>query len=29
MPEIEIVKAQMFGKEYTNEYEMEIWIPVN
>jgi len=29
MPEIEIVKAQMFGKEFTNEYEMEIWIPVN
>ncbi|OIK06475.1 effector binding domain-containing protein [Bacillus sp. MUM 13] len=29
MPEIEVVKSQMFGKEYTNEYEMEIWIPVN
>ncbi|MFD2043821.1 GyrI-like domain-containing protein [Ornithinibacillus salinisoli] len=28
MPEIEIVKADMFGKEETNEYEMEIWIPV-
>ncbi|SEH47074.1 AraC family transcriptional regulator [Halobacillus karajensis] len=28
MPEIEIVKTEMFGKEETNEYEMEIWIPV-
>ncbi len=28
MPEIEIVHANMYGKEETNEYEMEIWIPV-
>lgn len=28
MPEIEIVKTNMFGKEETFEYEMEIWIPV-
>lgn len=28
MPEIEIVKTDMFGKEETDEYEMEIWIPV-
>ncbi|MET0786484.1 MAG: GyrI-like domain-containing protein [Paenisporosarcina sp.] len=28
MPEIEIVKTNMFGKEETNEYEMEIWVPV-
>jgi AraC family transcriptional regulator len=28
MPEIEIVKRNMFGKEETDEYEMEIWIPV-
>ncbi|MGE7978345.1 GyrI-like domain-containing protein [Psychrobacillus sp. NPDC093200] len=28
MPEIEIVKTNMFGKEKTGEYEMEIWVPV-
>lgn len=28
MPEIEIVNTDMFGKEETKEYEMEIWIPV-
>ncbi|MHC0035291.1 GyrI-like domain-containing protein [Pseudoneobacillus sp. C159] len=28
MPEIEIVKTDMFGKEDKNQYEMEIWIPV-
>ncbi|NQX66945.1 GyrI-like domain-containing protein [Paenibacillus alba] len=28
MPEIEIVKSNMFGKEETAEYEMEIWLPV-
>jgi AraC family transcriptional regulator len=28
MPEIEIVKTNMFGKEETDEYEMEIWVPV-
>ncbi|MFD2447000.1 GyrI-like domain-containing protein [Bacillus sp. CGMCC 1.16607] len=28
MPEIEIVKTTMFGKEETDEYEMEIWIPI-
>lgn len=28
MPEIEIVKTNMFGKEETLEYEMGIWIPV-
>lgn len=28
MPEIEIVETRMFGKEETNKYEMEIWIPV-
>ncbi|MGG4478739.1 GyrI-like domain-containing protein [Paenibacillus illinoisensis] len=28
MPEIEIVQTNMFGKEETFEYEMEIWIPV-
>lgn len=28
MPEIEIVKTIMFGKEETDEYEMEIWIPI-
>ncbi|WP_368505132.1 GyrI-like domain-containing protein [Alkalihalophilus sp. As8PL] len=28
MPEIEIVDANMYGKEETDEYEMEILIPV-
>ncbi|MBU8880890.1 GyrI-like domain-containing protein [Bacillus sp. FJAT-29790] len=28
MPEIEIVDTNMYGKEETDEYEMEIWIPV-
>ncbi|WP_026694461.1 GyrI-like domain-containing protein [Peribacillus kribbensis] len=28
MPEIENVKACMYGKEGTQEYEMEIWIPI-
>ncbi|MHA7098726.1 GyrI-like domain-containing protein [Priestia aryabhattai] len=28
MPEIEIVNINMFGQEGSNEYEMEIWIPV-
>lgn len=28
LPEIEIINTNMFGKEETNEYEMEIWIPV-
>jgi AraC family transcriptional regulator len=28
MPEIEVVKAAMFGKEVTEEYQMEIWIPI-
>ncbi|OCA88218.1 transcriptional regulator [Bacillus sp. FJAT-27225] len=28
MPEIEIVKTAMVGKEESHEYEMEIWIPV-
>ncbi|SEH46971.1 AraC family transcriptional regulator [Halobacillus karajensis] len=28
LPEIEIVYTDKFGKEDTNEYEMEIWIPV-
>ncbi|WP_018930530.1 GyrI-like domain-containing protein [Gracilibacillus lacisalsi] len=28
MPEIEMVATNMFGKEETNEYEMEIWIPI-
>ncbi|NHM30815.1 GyrI-like domain-containing protein [Neobacillus terrae] len=28
MPEIEIVESNMFGKEETDEYVMEIWIPV-
>ena len=28
MPEIEVVAAHLFGKEESDEYEMEIWIPV-
>ncbi|PFA63362.1 AraC family transcriptional regulator [Bacillus sp. AFS015802] len=28
MPEIEVVDAHLFGKEDSNEYEMDIWIPV-
>jgi AraC family transcriptional regulator len=28
LPEIEIVKTNMIGKEESEEYEMEIWIPV-
>jgi AraC family transcriptional regulator len=28
MPEIEIVELNMFGKEEDDDYEMEIWIPV-
>ncbi|MBN3555684.1 GyrI-like domain-containing protein [Fictibacillus nanhaiensis] len=28
MPEIESVRTDLFGKEESNEYEMEIWIPV-
>jgi AraC family transcriptional regulator len=28
MPEIEIVETNIFGKEETDEYEMEIWVPV-
>lgn len=28
IPEIEVVNTDKFGKEETNEYEMEIWIPV-
>ncbi|RLQ94625.1 GyrI-like domain-containing protein [Falsibacillus albus] len=29
VPEIEIVKTNLFGKEETDEYEMEIWVPVH
>ncbi|RDI39102.1 GyrI-like domain-containing protein [Falsibacillus pallidus] len=29
IPEIEVVPLQLFGKEYTDEYEMDIWIPVD
>ena len=28
MPELEVVKAEMFGKEETEGYVMDIWIPV-
>jgi AraC family transcriptional regulator len=28
MPEIEIVKSHLFGKEEMDDYEMEIWIPI-
>lgn len=28
MPEIEIVRTDLFGKEECDDYEMEIWIPV-
>ncbi|PGK51726.1 AraC family transcriptional regulator [Priestia megaterium] len=28
MPEIEIVKKDMFGKEEEDYYEMEIWLPI-
>ena len=28
MPEIEIVKVDMVGREESEEYEMEIWVPV-
>ena len=28
MPEIEVVKVDMVGKEESEEYEMEIWVPV-
>ncbi len=28
MPEIEVVRTDLFGKEECDGYEMEIWIPV-
>lgn len=28
MPEIEIVRTNLFGKEKCDDYEMEIWVPI-